>query len=274
MSHQPLLLAKDSLTAFLTELDDLGELSSLPSSSHVCRSDVGDSSGGLPRSKRPKTRSSNENKPAAARNTKAEHDGRVDALNQEIRVLYQELQRLHIMDPESLPCGKSKWRRRAATERFSRTRAEYTNESLRQRVAEGVTFQEQVRQLLLSQLDLHSRRTSRVEFALIDDDARAFGVLKNDLLKQQMEIESSLHSRLSDITRRSLLPRHDQAKSNWSIAVTRQVMHMRVEEVNVLPFNADMMNAAMCKFTQDGSVPVDGDRVRCGCFIISRGSEH
>lgn len=257
--HQPLLLTKDSLAAFLT---DLGDLSALARASRVYSSDAEDSATSEPpRAKRSKTRSINEDKAVVTRNTKAEHDGRVNALNQEIRELYQELQRLHLIDLGPPSSASAKYKRIAATERFARTRAEYENESLRQHVAEGVAFQEQVKKLLLRQLEMHSRRFTRVEFALIDDDARAFGVLKENLLAKQLQIESSMQSRLSDITRRSMLPRHAQAKNNWGVAVTSQVMRMHVEELDVLPFNAAMMNAAIFQYTQSGTISVDGDKV-------------
>lgn len=255
-----LLLTQESLASFLRELDELDGLSALSRSSRIHSSDAEDPSE-PPRSKRRSARA-NEHKVVVTRNTKAEHDGRVRTLREEIRVLYQELQRLHLIASASPSSASAKWKRRSVTERFARTRAEYENKRLRQRVAEGVVFQEQVKQLLLTQLEMHSTGFARVESALIDDDTRAFGVLKADLLKQQADIESSIQSRVCDIRRKSLLPLHGQAKNNWGVAVTRQVMHMRVEELNVLPFNADMMNAAMDKFTQQGSIPVDGDKVR------------
>lgn len=259
-SHQPLLLTQDSLASFLS---DLGDLSAFARASRVYSSDAEHSSASeTPRPKRLKPCSINEDKAVITRNTKAEHDGRVNVLNEEIRALYQELQRLHLIDPGSPSSPRDKCKRLAATERFARTRAEYENERLRQHVAEGVAFQEQVKKLLLRQLEMNSRRFTRVEFALIDDDARAFGVLKANLLKKQLQIESSMQSRLSDITRRSMLPRHAQAKNNWGVAVTSQVMRMHVEELDVLPFNADMMNAAIFQYTQSGTIPVEGDKVR------------
>lgn len=263
--HEPPLLTEDSLAAFL---NDLGDLSALPGASRDSGSDVTASRLGSPQPpwpKRPKRISAhvvNKNKVVVTRNTKAEHECRVKALNKKIRALYQELQRLHLIDPES-PRGKNTWKHLAATERFAQTRAEFENKRLRKQVAESVAVQEQVRLLLLRQLELQSSRFTAVEFALIDDDARAFGSLKANLLKQQLQIENSLQRRLSDITRRSLLPRHAQARNKWGVAVTKQVLRMHVEELDVLPFNAAVMDAAIFQHTQEGSIPIDGDEVRC-----------
>lgn len=254
--HQPLLLTEYSLASFLREVGDLSTLA------HAACDPDDSSSSKPPRTKRQKKRCTRASTAAVvSRNTKAEHDGRVNALNEKIYALYQELQRLHHIDPVPPPSTSGKWKRRAATERFARTRAQYENESLRQRVVEGVAFQEQVK-TLLRRLELQSTMSSRVEFPRIDDDARAFRVLKSDLLKHQVDIESSMQSRQSDIARRSLLPPHAQAGNNWAIAVTRQVMHMCVEQLDVLPFNAGLMNAAVYESTQKGSVPVEGNKVR------------
>lgn len=253
-SHQPLLLTKDSLASFLRELGDLSMLAGA--------SRVAEDSFEPPTFKRQKTRKTRAiNEAVVSRNTKAEHDGRVNALNEKIRALYQEIQRLHNVESVSPHSASAKWKRRAATERFTRTCAEYENESLRQQVAEGVAFQEQVKRVLL-RLEYQSTMFTRVDFPLIDDDARAFGVLKADLLNHQIEIESSIQSRLDFISHRSFLPRYIQANKNWGITMTSKVMHMRVEELDVLPFNAGMMNAAIYQSTQEGSVPVEGNKVR------------
>lgn len=265
--HQPLLLTKDSLASFL---QDLGDLSTLTRG--VCDPEAVSSSKPL-KSDRPKPRDARTiNEAVVSRNTKAEHDGRVNALNKKICTLYQELQRLHLLDPELCPSTSAKWKRRAATERFARTRAEYENESLRQHVARGLELQEQLKKLLFT-IELHSMMFTSVAYPVIDNDAHAFGVLKTDLLQHQTEIENSIQNRLEVIAHRSLLPRHIQAANNWGIAVNRQVMHMHVEELDVLPFNAGMVNAAVYQSTQEGSAPVDGNRVHsfafCLCFSVA-----
>lgn len=269
--QESLLLTEASLAAFLGELDDL---TGLPCTSRVHSRHAADSASCSPKPCRPKrlktskAHAVNETKPVVTRNTKAEHERRINALNEEIQALYQELQRLHLMDPV---CGmNTAWKHLAATERFARTCAEDENESLRKHVAQGIAFQEQVKKLLLRQLDLHCRQVMKVEFALVDVDARAFGGLKAELLKQQLQIESTLWSRLSEITRRSMRPRHAQAKNNWGMAVTKQLMRIRVEELDVLPFNAAVMDAAIFQHTQEGSIPVDGDKVSNRSLAIAR----
>lgn len=256
---QLLLLARESLASFLSELDDADGLFTPPVAPRDTHSSLRDVIW-------PKKMSAAKNsaKVGPTRNTKAHHECRVKKLREEIHVLFQELKRLQ---QEAADSDKGRdsanWKRHATYERFMKGRAEYANAFLKHRLAENARFGEKVRKLLLKQQELQPREVVQVQFGLVDDDARVFGLLRADLLHRQHQLQASMPSRLNEITRQSLLIRDaSQLESNWDVTENEQSLHIDVEGFSLLPFSAALLSEAICQYTQSGTVQIDGDKVR------------
>lgn len=193
--------------------------------------------------------------------TTTQHCERVRKLNNEIHALYHQLARLQ-HTPINASCTRANWKRRATGERLARDLAEYENESLKQRVADGVKLGRELRSLLLKQQELLLKKVIKIQYSLADDDTRVFGLLKADVCRRQHQLETSIQTRLGDITRQSFLERALPPKDRWSVVVQGQGLRTDVEDCNLMPFNADQVNAAINKYTLSGSIQVDGDTVR------------
>lgn len=192
------------------------------------------------------------------------HCERVRKLNNEIRALYRQLARLQQHEPTD---ARSNWKRRSIGERLARDLAEYENESLKQRMAKSVKLGRELKSLLLQQASL-SRKVVKVQYSLPDDDTRVFGMLRADICRRQHQLETFMQTRLGEITRQSFRERALQPQDKWAVVVQGQGLRTDVEDCNLMPFNADQVNAAIDKYTLTGSIQVDGDNVR----LCTRGS--
>lgn len=261
MERESLLLAYDSLASFLRELDDSDDAFASPPVSSAGQSDSCDSPASLsdavalPRPKRRKPK-------PATRRIKEKHSDRLKELRGEIQALYRQLKRLQL-DPN----GNANWKQRAISQRLARDRAEYDNEYLKQRLAEGTKLREEVRRLLVKQQEMLPRRGITVQYSLVDDDSHAFGLLRANLSKRQHMMEITLQSRVRQITQQCLNDQFRQTDDQWNLVAHGKSLRLEVEETSLVPFNAAMVNAAICQYTQSGSIQVAGDDV-CGRYLV------
>lgn len=256
--QQALFTAYDSLSSLLGELDDLddlflhaalatGDLAPTSSSSDVVLT---------PKPKRQRTL-------GAPRNSKTRHRDRVCTLRSEIETLYQQLERLQQHAASRSDSLDSSWKQRSICERFARERGEHENAILKRRLAQGLEFRDELQKLLVTQQEMLPSQS--IVFSLVDDDSRAFQVLRADLCRRQYQLETSIESRLREITYQSHSSRAlEAALDKWKVAKRGKILRMEVEESVLLPFNAAKVNAAVCQYTASGSIQVVGDNVRLG----------
>lgn len=263
MEPESLMMAYDSLASFLRELDDSDDAFASPSVSSAGQSDSCDSPASLSDAvvlAKPKRRKPKPTPEGPARSVKEKHTDRLKKLRNEIHVLYRQLKRLQL-DPNGGGKGAS-WKQRAISQRLARDRAEYDNEYLKQRLVEGTKLREEVKRLMVKQQEMLPRRGLTVKYSLVDGDSHAFGLLRANLSKRQHLMELSLQSRVRQITQQCLSGHFRQADDQWDFVAHGNSLRMDVEETGLVPFNAAMVNAAICRYTQSGSIQVDGDNVR------------
>lgn len=272
--HEPLaqLLTKESLASYLQELDDMDDpfvfslLSCGPGGdSPSSASDMAHP----PLCAQLKAAASSSVSPH--RNTKAQHDGRVNKIRNEIHALYQQL--LHAQCSSS-DADTASWRRRALSERLARDRAEYENAYLKQRLAEEEKIGKEVKRLLLEQQQILQTRTPQAGSALAEDDAHVFGLLKASLDRRQTQLEASIENRLAEIMQLSFL-RSDATDEDdrWDVVERGQGLRVTLEESVLVPFSPATMDAAICQHTQSGTVQVVSDNVSLGgCSRATRQS--
>lgn len=113
---------------------------------------------------------------------------------------------------------------------------------------------------LLKQQALLPRTRVKAAYSLVYDDAHMFGMLQADLSRRQHQLEISMQRRVREITQRNLLGEFRQDK--WDIVARDRSLHVDVVESVLLPFNASMINAIICQYTQSGATQGAGDNVR------------
>lgn len=260
-----LLQAHDWLGSFLQEFSDLDEPLELHSSTSDSADDSCSSVSSVVRplkAQRPKkplartcAKPANGDRAVAARHRRLKHNDRVKTLYNEIHALLVRLQ------PDPAHTSKTDWKQRATSERHARDRAQLENALLKKRLADSVRFRDEVEKMLLKHQELMPRRFLAINYSVADDDTHVYGLLRSDLLKRQFQLEASLKERLDEIMVQSLKGCAVQANERWDVVTNSQGLRMDVEESVVMPVNASAINAAICKYTQRGSISVAGDSV-------------
>lgn len=267
MPYEPLaqLLTKESLASYLQELDDLDDPFVL---SLLACGPGGDSPLSVSGVAHPplgavlKPAGSSSSAAFPHRNTKAQHDGRVTKIRNEIHALYQQLLQAQRSSSDDADIDTASWRRRALSERLARDRAEYENAYLKQRLAEEGKFGKEVKRLLLEQQQILQTKTPQIGSALAEDDAHVFGLLKASLDRRQSQLELSIENRLAEIVQLSFL-RSDAMDEDdrWDVVERGQGLRVTLEESVLVPFSPATMDAAICQHTQSGTVQVVSDNV-------------